>query len=88
MSRVDVVVTGEGGFDGQSRQGKVTGRIIGMAEELGKPVAVFAGRAEEMPDVTVRTLASIQPDAGEAMTHAAGLLKRLAREWAETQVDG
>ncbi|MEO8540143.1 MAG: glycerate kinase [bacterium] len=86
LESADLVVTGEGSFDSQSLQGKVTGRVIEMARDLGKPVTVFAGRTSaEASDVSVATIESLEPDATEAMAHAADLLKRLAREWAEAQ---
>ena len=84
MARCDLVVTGEGSFDAQSLQGKVTGRILEMAAELGKPAAVFAGRAEAAEE-NVHSLLAIEPDASKAMAHADALLKRLASEWAAGQ---
>ncbi|MBA4179808.1 MAG: glycerate kinase [Anaerolinea sp.] len=81
MATCDLVVTGEGSFDSQSLQGKVTGRIVEMATELGKPVVVFAGRAESAA-ANVRTLMAIAPDPGTAMREADPLLSRLAAEWA------
>jgi glycerate 2-kinase len=42
----DVVVTGEGSFDRQSLMGKATGRLIDLAKQYGKQVAVIAGRFE------------------------------------------
>jgi glycerate kinase len=82
MAAADVVVTGEGSFDGQSLQGKVTGRVVEMAEALGKPVALFAGRTEGRPVLDVSTLTSLEPDAAKCMEHATDLLKTLAYEWA------
>lgn len=85
MEAADMVVTGEGRFDSQSVQGKVTGRVIEMARELGKPVAIFAGQAEGDGDVDVSTLASLEQDSARAMEHAADLLKTLTYEWALRQ---
>lgn len=82
MAAADLVITGEGSFDSQSLQGKVTGRVVEMAEELGKPVAVFAGRAEGHPALDVSTLSSLEPDATKSIEHATNLLKTLAYEWA------
>lgn len=82
MESADLVVTGEGSFDSQSLQGKVTGRVVQLAATLGKPVAVFAGRAERHPALDVSTLGSLEPDPARSMEHAAGLLKTLAYEWA------
>lgn len=82
LARADLVVTGEGHLDSQSLQGKVTGRIIELARALGKPVVVFAGAADPPGTIPLRTIASIEPRREAAMAGAAGLLKRLAREWA------
>lgn len=81
MAAADLVVTGEGSFDSQSSQGKVTGRITELAQELGKPVTILAGRST---DPTVLTLTSIAPNESEAMAQAPELLKSLATTWAST----
>lgn len=85
MEGADLVVTGEGSFDSQSLQGKVTGRVMEMAAALGKPVAVFAGRAEGHAALDVSTLTSLEPDPAKCMEHAAALVKTLAYEWALKQ---
>ncbi len=41
----DIVITGEGSFDQQSLQGKVTGRVIDLARKFNKPVIVIAGQS-------------------------------------------
>lgn len=87
MEAADLVVTGEGSFDGQSIQGKVTGRVVEMAAEMGKPVAVFAGRAEASPGLDVSTLSSLEPDGAKCMERAADLLKTLAQTWAAARED-
>jgi glycerate kinase len=84
MARCNLVVTGEGSFDSQSLQGKVTGRILEMAAELGKPAAVFVGRADA-PEHNVHTLLTIEPDVSKAMANADALLKQLAAQWAAGQ---
>lgn len=84
MARCDLVVTGEGSFDSQSLQGKVTGRILQMAAELGTAAVTFAGRTESSAD-NVRTLLEIESDASKALAHAGPLLKRLAATWAAEQ---
>lgn len=50
----DVVISGEGKFDGTSSQGKICGKIIRRARDAGKPTVVFCGAAEkaETPDGT------------------------------------
>lgn len=80
LAAADIVVTGEGRFDEQSTQGKVTGRLIELAGAAGKPVVVFAGQAADGENV--RTIASIEADEGRAMANAAALLTDLAAGWA------
>lgn len=46
----DVVVTGEGAFDSQSAQGKVTSLVLSTAAAAGKRSVVVAGRIEDLPD--------------------------------------
>ncbi len=83
LEGADLVLTGEGSFDGQSVQGKTTGRIREMAAANGKPCVIFAGRAEA-EDECVRTLLSIEPDAARAMANASPLLAALAEAWANS----
>ncbi|MGE0599377.1 MAG: glycerate kinase [Dehalococcoidia bacterium] len=83
LAAAELVVTGEGRFDGQSRQGKVTGRIIDAAREAGKPVVVFAGSGEPSDNMELRTIANLEADTAKAMEKADGLLKELAKTWAE-----
>ena len=84
LAAADLVVTGEGSFDNQSRQGKTTGRLIELATAAGKPWVVFAGRADE-PGGSVISLASLEPDAAKAMGRASELLAESARNWARKQ---
>lgn len=84
LAAADLVVTGEGRFDGQSLQGKVTGRIVELARAAGKPVVVFAGSSEGSGAVEVRAIADMEGDPAAAMENAAELLKRVAAGWATT----
>jgi len=85
LAAADLVVTGEGSFDGQSMQGKVTGRVLAMAHEHNKPALVLAGVVSDPPaEVALRTIAAIEPDPEKAMEHAAALLKQIAADWAAT----
>ncbi len=84
MQRCDAVVTGEGGFDSQSSLGKVTGRVTAMADALGKPWSVFAGRSDATGG-RVRTLTALEPDEARAMDGAEALLADLAAQWASEQ---
>ncbi len=81
LAQADAVVTGEGSFDGQSLQGKVTGRIRGMAASDGKPCFVFAGVAD-VDEPGVSTLSAIEPDRARSMANAAVLLEEVAARWA------
>ncbi len=83
LRRAELVVTGEGSFDGQSEQGKTVGRMRRLAAEVGVPCVVFAGRAEEAPG-EVHTLAEIEPDMEASIRNAAELLEELAARWARS----
>jgi glycerate kinase len=48
----DLVITGEGSFDGQSAAGKVPSFVADLAAAAGVPVALVAGRIEGEADVT------------------------------------
>jgi len=43
LKKVDLVLTGEGRFDGQSSQGKLPFRVAQLAAEHNKPTFIFAG---------------------------------------------
>ena len=83
LALADLVVTGEGRFDSQSLQGKVTGRVIEAARAAGKPVAVFAGSTLGESTTQVRTLTALEPDSALAIENAPDLLRRLAQVWAQ-----
>jgi glycerate kinase len=50
LAAADLVVTGEGSFDGQSLRGKVVAGVAAAARERGVPCLVVAGRVEVDPD--------------------------------------
>jgi glycerate kinase len=77
LAQADLVITGEGSFDSQSLQGKVTGRIIELARAAAKPVIILAGRAQT-PAPNIHTLAELEPDTAAAMANATALLTALA----------
>lgn len=79
LAAADLVITGEGSYDEQSLQGKVTGRVLEAARAAGRPAVIFAGRAT-LPGA--RTLREREPDTTRAMERAAPLLRELAEEWA------
>ncbi|MEP7215340.1 MAG: glycerate kinase [Anaerolineaceae bacterium] len=84
MERCDLVATGEGGFDSQSSLGKVTGKVIGLADALGKPWVLFAGRSDQA-DPRVRTLLTDEPDLARSIQTADALLTNVAARWAAEQ---
>jgi glycerate 2-kinase len=43
LSRADLVVTGEGGYDASSAEGKITGTVLAAAARAGVPAALVAG---------------------------------------------
>lgn len=53
LATVDLVITGEGEFDGTSFAGKVTGEIVRRAQAARRRVAVVAGRAAAQVGLTV-----------------------------------
>lgn len=83
LAQADLVVTGEGSFDSQSLQGKVTGRILELAEAAGKPAVVIAGRiGEPRPavgaDVRLFSINDVETNAEAAMSNAGKLLSGIA----------
>ncbi len=70
----DVVLTGEGSYDGQSGSGKATGEVIRLARRAGVPVAVVAGTATTVPrGVTVVRLVGLDGVRSPAAAVRAGL---------------
>lgn len=55
IAGADVVVTGEGSFDGQSAAGKVPAFVASLAGAAGMPAALVAGRIAEDADVSAFT---------------------------------
>jgi glycerate kinase len=78
IARADLIITGEGSFDSQSQQGKVTGRILELAAAASKRALVLAGRSD-MTAPNVHTLASLEPDPAASMQNAPALLTALAQ---------
>jgi glycerate kinase len=91
-ARADLVVTGEGTFDGTSLQGKVPRGVAWAAQRAGRPCVVLAGRVL----VGRREYAAYGVDAAYAVEDAAGsvaaaldrpaerladLAERVARTW-------
>jgi glycerate kinase len=83
LAAADIVATAEG--RSIASRGRARPRAgCGRWPRPGKGCVVFAGTAD-VADEYVLTLASLEPDAGRSMEHAAKLLERLAREWGENQ---
>ncbi|MFT3797163.1 glycerate kinase [Microbacterium sp.] len=51
IALADLVITGEGAFDAQSRRGKLVGNVLTRAATAGKATAVIAGVLREDPGV-------------------------------------
>lgn len=90
VAKASAVVTGEGSFDEQSLAGKVTGRLIQLAEAHGRPWTVLTGRASGRLRARfgdrVRTLEEVEADERRRLEAAASLLEELARRWAATNL--
>lgn len=53
LTRADLVITGEGAFDASSLAGKIVGRVVELAREVGVPALLLCGRVEgETPEGT------------------------------------
>lgn len=78
----DLVITGEGGLDAQTLEGKGPAGVAALARRHGKPVVAFGGgidpAAENLFDATVPIIDSPLP-LDEAMRRGADLLRRAAR---------
>lgn len=88
LDQADLVITGEGRFDSQSRMGKVTGRLIDLTGQCGKPLLIFCGSNDqteiaEEHVLPVQTLISESISADEALQRAADILESRAAETAK-----
>jgi glycerate 2-kinase len=90
--QVDLVLTGEGSFDFQSRGGKVVSGVAKVAGEAMRPCVVLAGRvqigAREMRTMGVESAYGLVDMVGEERALAdphgslAAVAERVARTWA------
>jgi glycerate kinase len=90
--KVDLVLTGEGAFDFQSRDGKVIAGVAKVAADAMRPCVVLAGKVEigsrEMRTMGVESAYSLVEVVGEERAFAdpqgalAVLAERVARTWA------
>ncbi len=83
IADADLVITGEGSFDGQSAAGKAPARVAALAASAGVPVSLVAGRIA--PGVTTSTfrrtvaLATLAHGSGPARADPARWLRKAAR---------
>jgi glycerate 2-kinase len=90
--QVDLVLTGEGAFDFQSRDGKVISGVAKIANDAMRPCVVLAGKvqigAREMRTMGVESAYSLVDAVGEAKAFAdphgslAAVAERVAKTWA------
>jgi glycerate kinase len=91
-SRVDLVLSGEGAFDFQSRDGKVIAGVAKVANDAMRPCVVLAGKVQigsrEMRTMGVESAYSLVDAVGEERAFAdphgslAAVAERVARTWA------
>jgi glycerate kinase len=71
IAGADVVITGEGRFDSQSRTGKVTGAVLDAARRAGAAPGVIAGAVEDDPGTWSVSLAALAGSPAAALADAA-----------------
>lgn len=91
-SQVDLVISGEGAFDFQSRDGKVIAGVAKVANDAMRPCVVLAGKvligSREMRAMGVESAYSLVDAVGEDQAFAdphgslATVAERVARTWA------
>jgi glycerate kinase len=78
LEGADCVVTGEGSFDDQSLEGKITGTVIARCQERGIPVVVVCGVSRTTQPVLGLRIVEISAGAAsleDSITRAEGLLR-------------
>ena len=68
INRADIVVTGEGRLDGQTRFGKTVAGVTAIANELGAPVIVVPGSVGDGWESLSSRVAVVEPVVGETTT--------------------
>ncbi|MGZ0146802.1 glycerate kinase family protein [Kribbella sp. WER1] len=91
-SQVDLVISGEGAFDFQSRDGKVIAGVAKIANDAMRPCVVLAGKvligSREMRSMGVESAYALVDTVGEEQAFAdphgslAVVAERVARTWA------
>ena len=89
--KVDLVLTGEGAFDFQSRDGKVVAGVAKVANDAMRPCVVLAGKvligAREMRTMGIESAYALVDSVGEERAFAdpqgslATVAERVARSW-------
>ncbi|MBT1634956.1 glycerate kinase [Clavibacter michiganensis] len=82
VADADVVITGEGRFDAQSRTGKVPSRVLDLAVAHGTAAVLVAGSVGAATDGfrAVRSLTDLAGSGADARAHAARWLERAAED--------
>ncbi|MBX7445946.1 MULTISPECIES: glycerate kinase [unclassified Arthrobacter] len=83
IRQADIVITGEGSFDGQSRIGKLVGNVLQRAAEAGVQSGVIAGRIAADPGTWAAGLDELAGDGPTAMKDAARWAAAAAKRAAE-----
>ncbi len=93
IAAADLVITGEGAFDGQTAYGKAVAHVIEAARASGVPCAVVAGSVQGVPQGGARDVADIEALAptgdpralaaamADASGFAADAAERLVARW-------
>ena len=68
LATADLVLTGEGRFDGTSWTGKLVGHVLDAAARHGVPAVVVAGQVAARCEVPTVSLTDIAGSPGAAMT--------------------
>lgn len=86
MEKADLVVTGEGRLDAQSRRGKTAAGIARLARQIGRPCVAFCGSIDGpvsayVPEIfaAAREIRPAAASLEDAIAHAARYLEETAR---------
>lgn len=70
IAEADLIITGEGTLDNTSFNGKLVGRITGMASSMNKPFLIVCGQNKTLDQEYVLCLSDLKISTSEAMTNA------------------
>lgn len=82
IKSADLVITGEGMYDEQSAQGKVTGRVIDISHVLGTDCAIIAGQVNTRTSTLYASIIEAAGSLSRAMEHPKYWLFETARSLA------